>query len=69
MPPRSPARPWQYLLLALLLVVAGTYHLRTTFEIVRARLEPGRAPREPLETRGFTADVAGTRPEAAACCA
>jgi sigma-B regulation protein RsbU (phosphoserine phosphatase) len=66
MPPRSPARPWQYLLLALLLAVAGTYHLRTTFEIVRARLEPGRAPREPLETRGFTAVVAGTRPEAAA---
>jgi hypothetical protein len=40
MPARPPDRPWQYLLLVLLPGVAGTYHVRSGYEIARARLRP-----------------------------
>lgn len=66
MPARSPARPWQYALLAGLLLVAGTYHVRSAYELARARLQPERVAREPVVPRATSDAIAQVRPEAAA---
>jgi len=66
MPTRTPARPWQYLLLALLLGVAGTYHVRSGYEIARARLQPERVPRAPVVPGATTDAIGQLQPEAAA---